>query len=91
MNDTMKDFLQSHRINIVNDNKRAHKRTRMNTKFFQFPEDYNILAQEAIDFDTEILYTIEIAESELERIAEFEAQVFNNLKQKGHYGMFGGL
>jgi len=38
--------------------------------------------------DTEPLYTVEIAESELERIAEFEQQVFNNAKQTGHYNLF---
>jgi hypothetical protein len=38
--------------------------------------------------DTEPLYTVEIAESELERIAEFEQQVFNNARQTGHYNMF---
>lgn len=38
--------------------------------------------------DTEPLYTVEIAESELERIAEFEQQVFNNAKRTGHYNLF---
>ncbi len=38
--------------------------------------------------DTEPLYTVEIAESELERIADFEEQVFNNAKQTGHYNLF---
>jgi hypothetical protein len=38
--------------------------------------------------DTEPLYTVEIAESELERIAEFEQQVFNNAKKTGHYNLF---
>jgi hypothetical protein len=34
------------------------------------------------------LYTVEIAESELERIADFESEVFNNMKKQGHYRMF---
>jgi hypothetical protein len=38
--------------------------------------------------DTEPLYTVEIAESELQRIAEFEAQVFNNMKRYGHHNLF---
>jgi hypothetical protein len=41
--------------------------------------------------DTEPLYTIEIAESELERIADFEQQVFNNAKKTGHYNLFEAL
>ena len=39
-------------------------------------------------YDSEPLYTIEIAESELERIANFESEVFNNMKKQGHYKMF---
>ena len=34
------------------------------------------------------MYTVEIAESELERIADFESEVFNNMKKQGHYRMF---
>lgn len=92
MDDKTKQFIQDHRINVLDDNKRAHKHTRMATKFFQFPEDYNKLtATQAIQFDTERLYTIEISESELTSIAEFEAQVFNNMRDKGHYNMFEDL
>ena len=82
------DFIKYHRINIIDDNKRAHRHTRMNTKFFQLPEDYNCFNQENVNFDTEKLYTIEISESELEKIVEFENQVFNNLRASGHYRMF---
>jgi hypothetical protein len=88
MNDDVKDFIQSHRINIIDDNKRAHKHTRMHTKFFQSPDDYNITALETFKFDTERLFTVEISESELTRMAEFESQVFNNLRATGHYRMF---
>jgi hypothetical protein len=31
---------------------------------------------------------VEIAESEFTRIAEFENQVFNNMKDNGHYRLF---
>ena len=92
MDDKAKQFIQDHRINVLDDNKRAHKHTRMATKFFQYPKDYNMMtATQAMQYDTERLYTIEISESELTRIAEFEAQVFNNMKQKGHYNMFEDL
>ena len=49
--------------------------------------DYNKVFQDIVH-DSEPLYTVEIAESELERIAEFEAQVFNHLEKQGHYRMF---
>ena len=92
MDDKAKQFIQDHRINVLDDNKRAYKHTRMDTRFFQYPNDYNMMtATQAMQYDTERLYTIEISESELTRIAEFEAQVFNNMKQKGHYNMFEDL
>lgn len=88
MNDHLKDFIKNHRICIVDTNKRAHKITRMNTRFFESTSDYNIVMTENIPFETERLFTVEISESELEAISEFEAQVFNNLKETGHYRMF---
>lgn len=89
MNDNLKSFIQDHRINLLDDNKRAYKHTRMNTKFFQYPEDYNKLtATDAYQYESEQLFTIEVSESELTRIAEFEHQVFNNMRDKGHYHMF---
>jgi hypothetical protein len=60
----------------------------MNTRFFESTSDYNIVMTENIPFETERLFTVEISESELEAISEFEAQVFNNLKETGHYRMF---
>ena len=93
MDDTVKSFIHDHRINVLDDNKRAHRHTRMNTKFFQYPEDYNMMtATESLQYTTERLYTIEISETELNRIADFEAQVFNNMKKHGHhYNMFEDL
>jgi hypothetical protein len=55
--------------------------------YFRDPIDFNAVVPEVV-YDTEPMYTIEIAESELERIADFEAQVFNNMKKQGHYQMF---
>lgn len=89
MKDNLKSFIQDHRINILDDNKRAHRYTHMNTNFFQFPDDYNMMtAVQAMRFETEKLYTVEISESELERIADLESNVFNNMKDQGHYRMF---
>ena len=90
--ENIKKFVEYHRINIIDDNKRAHKHTRMDTKYFQNPFDYNELtATEAIRYETVKLYTVEIAENELERIADFESEVFNNMKKDGHYRMFENL
>jgi hypothetical protein len=84
----MREFAQMHNIRVIDSNKRAYKHTRLNTKLFQFPDDYNMIVNEQIAFETETLYTVEISESEFQRIAEFEKQVFNNMAQKGHFNVF---
>ena len=82
-------FLKYHRMQVIDDNKRAYRHTRMHVKYFHNPADYNELtAMDAILYETERLLTMEIAESELERIADFEAEVYNNLHGRGHYRMF---
>jgi hypothetical protein len=86
--DTLKKFAAEHNIRVVDSNKRAYKHTRANVQLFHFADDYNKFINDRITFDTETLYTVEIAESELERIADFESQVFNNMKQTGHYNLF---
>jgi hypothetical protein len=85
--DTVKDFCEHHSIKLLDKNKRAHRYHKVNLNYFRNPEDYNMVQQELVDM-SEPLYTVEIAESELQKIADFESQVFNNLKQHGHYGMF---
>jgi hypothetical protein len=86
--DTLKKFAAEHNLRVIDSNKRAYKHTRANVQLFHFDNDYNKFLNEHITFETETLYTVEISESELERIAEFESQVFNNLKQTGHYRLF---
>ena len=88
--ENVKKFVNRHNIQVIDDNKRAHKMTRMNVNYFNNFADYNELtATNAMQqFETERLLTVEIAESELQRIADFEAEVFNNLKEHGHYRMF---
>jgi len=83
----IKEFCEYHRIRIVDTNKRSHVRYKVNMQYFKDPLDYNKLYEDGI-MKTEPLYTVEITESELQRIAEFESQVFNNMKQNGHYNLF---
>ena len=85
--DDFKDWCGRHGIVIIDKNKRAHRYTKQNVKYFQNPADYN-LVYEDITLETEPLYTLEITLSELERLAEFEQQVFNNLKETGRFNMF---
>lgn len=90
MNDrnTVREFCERHGIRLIDQNKRAHKFTKSEIKFFNDPTDYNVVYRDQLRFETEPLYTVEIAESELEKIADFEKQVFNHMKQHGHYDMF---
>jgi hypothetical protein len=55
---------------------------------FRFDDDYNKFLSDRITFETETLYTVEISESEFQRLAEFEKQVFNNMAQNGHFNLF---
>jgi hypothetical protein len=85
--ENIKSFCEQHQIRVLDTNKRAHRYHKINVKFFKDPMDYNLVHEDIIT-DSEPLYTVEIAQSELERIADFEAQVFNNMKKQGHYHMF---
>lgn len=87
-NKEVRDFVQRHGLRVVDTNKRAYRHSKMNTQMFTFSDDYNKFQQEYMTFETETLYTVEIAESELDRIANFEDQVFNNMAKTGHYNMF---
>ena len=87
MNNTIKEFCGHHGINVLDTNKRASRYHKVNIKYFTDPMDFNRIYEDVV-MDSEPLYTVEIAESELERIATFESEVFNNMKQKGHYRMF---
>jgi hypothetical protein len=85
--DNIKEFCSHHRIQIRDTNKRASRYHKVNINYFRDPANYDRVYEDIV-FDSEPLYTIEIAESELERIAEFEQQVFNNAKKTGHYNLF---
>jgi hypothetical protein len=85
--ENIKSFCEQHQIRVLDTNKRAHRYHKINLKFFKDPMDYNLVHEDIIA-DSEPLYTVEVAQSELERMADFEAQVFNNMKKQGHYHMF---
>lgn len=84
---TLKNFLDQHCIRVLDTNKRAHRYTHYNYDYFKHGKDYNII-EESVRYDTEPLWTVEVAESELEKMADFESQVFANMRIKGHYNMF---
>ena len=82
-------FCNQHKINVVDTNKRYATYTSLRPQYFNDSADYNSINTEIVN-SFEPLYTITIPLSELERIKEFEEQVFNNIKTHGahHYQMF---
>ena len=82
-------FCNQHKINVVDTNKRYATYTSLRPQYFNDSVDYNSINTEIVN-SFEPLYTITIPLSELERIKEFEEQVFNNIKTHGahHYQMF---
>lgn len=87
MKNDINDFCQKHGINILDDNKRACRYRKVNMDYFRYQEDYNIINTE-VRYETEKLYTLEISESELKKISDFESEVFNHMNHKGHYNLF---
>jgi ribosomal protein S4E len=62
----------------------------MTRAYFNDPADYNIVDEMAatIHYETEKVHTIEIPESSLEKIIDFEDQVFNHMKTGNHFNLF---
>jgi pyruvate formate-lyase activating enzyme-like uncharacterized protein len=88
MDEKIKEYCTNHSIMVIDQNKRAHRMTRANISYFQFPDDYNRCVTGLPAMETEPLWTVEITPSELKRMADFENQVFNYMKESGHYNMF---
>lgn len=86
--ENIKQFCEQHQIRVLDTNKRAHRYQRINMQYFRDPMDFNKVSLVDVVNDSEPLYTVEIAESELEKIADFESEVFNHMKKQGHYRMF---
>jgi hypothetical protein len=87
MTDKIRSFCEHHRIRVLDTNKRASRYHKININYFKDPLDFNRVYEDIV-IDSEPLYTVEIAESELESIAKFEFEVFNNMKEQGHYRLF---
>lgn len=85
--DQISEFCKNHSISIVSTNKRSLKMNQLHLQHFINEKDYNVVS-EKLNFDTERLYTVEIPESDLEKLAMFESQIFNNMKRHGHYNLF---
>lgn len=75
-------------MKIIDTNKR-YARYGPKQLMFRNEFDYNDIAQ-TTRYETEPLFTVEIPESNLTAMKDFENQVFNNIQRHGgdHYHMF---
>lgn len=88
-----RDFLKRHNISILDTNKKFARYRPFKYEFFSDEEDYSIMSHATMQYDTERLLTIEIPESNLSAIEDFENQVFANIKAHGpdHYLLFNDM
>jgi hypothetical protein len=82
------DFMMRHSIQILDTNKKAYRRRFLNPRYFTSATDMNVVEALHTETLTEPLYTIEVTLSELEKMADFEDQVFNKMSNRGHYDLF---
>lgn len=85
----LNDFLRRHNVRVLDTNKRF-ARYKPLYDYFTDRNTMDLIRSETIH-ETEPLYTVEIPESDLVKMQEFEDQVFGNMKQSGHYNLFQNL
>ena len=87
---TEQEFYHKHNIRIVDTNKRFARYQPISSRdFFNYKDNKDIVDTFRVDTMTEPLYTVEIPKSDLNKMKEFEEEVFNNMEQHGaHYRMF---
>lgn len=90
LNDDTIKFAERHGIRVLGDGKRIPRPRRIEPRFFEYSNDFNMIdsVSKHTCYEVEPLLTVEIPQSELDRIANFENQVFNNMAKTGHYNMF---
>jgi uncharacterized protein YktA (UPF0223 family) len=82
----LKQWCHTHDIKVIDSSKRCSRYT-VDHSYFNNPDDYNYINQR-FEYETEPLLVIEIPQSQLVKICEFEQQVFNNMREHGHYNLF---
>ena len=87
-NELIRKFVERHDIKILDSSKRTRKSEKTTFNYFTDEKNYNYVVTSTVPPETETLYTLEIPESELKRISNFESQVFNNLIKDEHYNLF---
>lgn len=83
----LEEFCKRHSIRILDSSKRAYRHNGLSNQFFKYSDNYNILDRVVV-CDTEPLHTVEISDTSINRLADFESQVFNHMDQHGHRNLF---
>jgi hypothetical protein len=85
MKNELQKWCHKHNIKIVDTSKRVSKYT-TNYYYFKY-DDYNRV-QDSVHAELDTLVVLEIPQQDLEKIHNFEQQVFNNINEHGHYNLF---
>jgi hypothetical protein len=80
MDEQLKKFCKNYEVKILNDQKRFARYRK--PQFFTDPSNASII-QDAIDIQTEKLYTVEVPESSLNTLVEMENR-FMNFRNSDH-------
>lgn len=86
MTEKLRKFCNTYEIKVLNDQKRYARYTRIQD-YFVDPAQANVINCHSI-YDTEKLYTVEIPESRLERLANIDHMVFNGQQSPHAREMF---
>jgi hypothetical protein len=76
------EFLKKYQINVIDRNKRCAKYRPLDLKFFTDAMDKDIV-QQHLSYDTEALLTVDIPQSQLERLEKIDHALF---KKQENYG-----
>jgi hypothetical protein len=86
---TEKEFYQRHNMRVIDTNKRFQRyKPWHKSDFFNYKDSKEIVDTFHVDVQTESLYTVEIPKNDLDKMREFEQEVYNNLYCGAHYRMF---
>lgn len=87
---TENEFYQRHNMRVIDTNKRFQRYQPLyKHDFFNYTDSKEVIDTFHVNVQTEPLYTVEIPKSELDKMREFEQEVYNNLEEHGaHYRMF---
>ena len=81
MSKELAQFCENYEVRVLNDSKR---RARYHPpKFFTDPSRADLIRNDIVEYETEIVYTVEIPEGRLRTLVEMERKFFNYIDHRG--------